>query len=341
MKEYMKTHTNKNRSMSVRTVVCIIMMMALILTGAAPSFADAQNTDSGSGSIKLKASADINWDDAPEISGTSAIMIDAGSGAILYEKNAYEQRDPASITKIITALIALENLDMNEEVTAYNEPDPEGTNIALKVGETLTAEQMINATLIASANDAADALAMHMGGSWEGFAEMMNERAAQCGAKDTEFSNPSGLTPAGQRHVTTAYDIAMIAREAMKNEQFREIVAKKQYTIPETDMSSERNIKSTNMCLVGDSKTAEVNGKERPLKYEGTTGVKTGFTEDAGYCFCGAAKKKDTELIVVTLNAEKSAQRFTDTIALWDYGFSKYKTYKAAEAGQQVDELRI
>ena len=118
MKEYMKTHTNKNRSMSVRTVVCIIMMMALILTGAAPSFADAQNTDSGSGSIKLKASADINWDDAPEISGTSAIMIDAGSGAILYEKNAYEQRDPASITKIITALIALENLDMNEEVTA-------------------------------------------------------------------------------------------------------------------------------------------------------------------------------------------------------------------------------
>ena len=341
MKEYMKTHTNKNRSMSVRTVVCIIMMMALILTGAAPSFADAQNTDSGSGSIKLKASTDINWDDAPEISGTSAIMIDAGSGAILYEKNAYEQRDPASITKIITALIALENLDMNEEVTAYNEPDPEGTNIALKVGETLTAEQMINATLIASANDAADALAMHMGGSWEGFAEMMNERAAQCGAKDTEFSNPSGLTPAGQRHVTTAYDIAMIAREAMKNEQFREIVAKKQYTIPETDMSSERNIKSTNMCLVGDSKTAEVNGKERPLKYEGTTGVKTGFTEDAGYCFCGAAKKKDTELIVVTLNAEKSAQRFTDTIALRDYGFSKYKTYKAAEAGQQVVELRI
>lgn len=337
----MKIYTEKKRSISVRTVVCIIMMMALILTGAAPSFADTQNTDSGTGSIKLKKSADIDWDDAPEISGTSAIMIDAGSGAILYEKNSYEQRDPASITKIITALIALETLDMDEAVTAQSEADPEGTNIALKVGETLTAEQMINATLIASANDAADALAMHIGGSWEGFAELMNERAAQCGAKDTEFSNPSGLTPEGEKHVTTAYDIAMIAREAMKNEQFREIVAKKQYTIPATDMSSERNIKTTNMCLIGDNRTAEVNGRERPLKYEGTTGVKTGFTEYAGYCFCGSAKKKDTELIVVTLNAEKSVQRFTDVIALWDYGFSKYKTYTAADEGQTVDELRI
>ena len=354
---------NKNRKIkiSVRTVICTIIMAALILTGAAPSFAVTQSADlsrqlltadgetadtnsqagSGAGGISLKASADINWDDAPEIAGTSAIMIDAGSGAVLYEKNAYEQLDPASMTKIITALIALETLDMNEKITAANDADQSGININLKAGEVLTAEQLINAMLIYSANDAADALAVHMGGSWEGFAEMMNERAAQCGAKNTEFSNPNGLTPEGARHVTTAYDMAMIAREAMKNEQFREIVAKKQYTIPATNMSAERTVKSTNLCIAGGSRTAVVNGTERTLQYKGATGIKTGYTEYAGYCFCGSAKRDDTELIAVTMNASEKMQRFTDVIALWDYGFSKYYTYKAAESDEVLDELRV
>lgn len=310
-------------------------MTALILTGVAPSFAEEKEA--------ISASADIDWSDAPSIEGTSGIMIDAGSGAVLYEKNAYEKRDPASITKILNALVVLETLDLDKVVTvSIGEIDPSGTNISLKNGEEMTVEQLLYAMLLGSANDAADALAVAAGGSIENFCEMMNSRAKKCGANDTDFSNASGLTEYGRNdHTTTAYDIAMIAREAMKNPVFRKIVSTEKYTIPATNMSKARKVETTNLCLYEDEKTVEVNGIKRHFKYEGTIGVKTGYTEAAGECFCGAAASGDTELITVVLNSSSKEQKFADTMALWDYGFSKYHTYAAAIANEPVETFRL
>lgn len=199
------------------------------------------------------------------------------------------------MTKILTALVVLETADLDQEITVTEDADDTGVNIDLKEGEVLTVEQLLYAMMLYSANDAADALAIGVGGSVEGFCKMMNERAARCGATDTEFANASGLNTYGDAaHLTTAYDIAVITREAMKNETFRKIVATEKYEIPATNMSKARKIKSINYCLVEDEKTVTVNGMERPYKYEGTTGVKTGYTEIAGQCFCGTAKRGDT-----------------------------------------------
>lgn len=302
--------------------------MALILTGVAPSFA-----------VEKKIT-----DDEPDIKGTSAIMIDAGSGDILYEKNIYEKRDPASITKILTALVVIETLDLNQKITVPFNADDEGLNIKLKKGEVLTVEQLLYAMLLGSANDAADTLGIAVGGTTENFCRITKKRAEQCGAKDTIFANASGLNTYGEKiHQTTAYDLAMIAREAMKNPIFRKIVSTEIYVIPPTNMSKERKLKSTNKCLYQDDQPEmiKINGDERPIKYDGTTGIKTGYTSTAGECFCGSAKKGNTELIVVVLNSSSKQQKFTDTITLWEYGFSNYYTYKAARANESVDELLV
>ena len=317
-------------------------MMALILTGAAPSFADERETDADA--VKTVPSADIDWSDAPAIDGTSAIIMDAGSGDILYEKNAYEKRTPASITKIMTALITLETLDMDQEITVPAEAVSvgDGTNIALKAGEVMTVRNLLYGMLLESGNDAADTLAIAIGGTIDGFTDMMNERAKACGAKDTNFTNASGLSEYGDNsHVTTAYDLALMAREAMKNKEFREIVGTAKYTIPATNMSSARKLRSTNFCLHDEKRKVEVNGVERPLKYKGTIGIKTGKTSAAGSCFCGAAKRGDTELIAISLNSTSEVQRFADVMTLWDYGFSKYYTFTAAKARQNLDEFRV
>lgn len=340
----LNSQTFSLRSSNILVKITVyVMMMALILAGAAPSFAD-ERENSGE-STETAASADIDWSDAPYIEGTSGIIMDAGSGTILYEKNAYERRDPASITKIMTSLITLETLDMDQEVTVPAEavaPDDSGTNIDLKEGEVLTVEQLLYGMMLESGNDAADTLAIAISGSIESFAELMNERAAACGAEDTTFISASGLSEYGEDHnLTTAYDIAMIAREAMKNPEFRQIVSTARYTIPATNMSDRRTLRNTDVCLYEEDETIEVSGIERPFKYDGATGIKTGYTGTAGNCFCGSAQKDDTELIAVSLNSTSEEQRFADVMALWDYGFSKYYTYTAAAGRQNLDEFRV
>ncbi len=324
-------------------ITVYVLMMALILAGAAPSFAD-ERENSGE-TVETVASADIDWSDAPSIEGTSGIIMDAGSGEVLYEKNAYERRDPASITKIMTALITLETMNLDQQVTVPAEavsPDDSGTNIDLKEGEVLTVEQLLYGMMLESGNDAADTLAIAIAGSIDSFAGMMNERAVACGAEDTTFISASGLSEYGAEHnLTTAYDIAVMAQEAMKNSDFRKIVGTARYTIPATNMSSGRNLRNTDLCLYEEDETIEVDGVQRPFKYDGAIGVKTGYTGTAGNCFCGFAQRGDTELIAVSLNSTSDEQRFADVMSLWDYGFSKYYTYAAAASRRNLDEFRV
>ncbi len=328
------TSLKRSKNILIRFFICILMT-ALILTEAAPSFADEET--------KTVPSAETGWSDAPEISAEAAILIDSGSGEILYEKNAYDRREPASITKMLTALIAIETLDPDMRITTPDiEIDQLGTNINMKEGEVFTVEQLLYAILLESANEAADTMAIIISGSTDQFADLMNERAAECGAKDTEFSSASGLVTSGNReHFTTAYDLAMIAKEAMKNPTFREIVGTVEYTIPATNLSGARELKNSDVCLYETKKTVDVNGEERPFKYDGANGIKTGFTDAAGYCFCGSAERDGTELIGVVLGAETGSDRFADIISLWDYGFSKYYTYTAAEANRPLDKFRV
>ncbi|MDO4544941.1 MAG: D-alanyl-D-alanine carboxypeptidase family protein [Bacillota bacterium] len=336
----LQTFSSKSRNAFAKFIVMVIVA-ALALTGAVPSFAE-KNGAASDKAVQLKASAQIDWADAPSVSGTSAIMIDAGSGEILYEKNAYEQRDPASITKILTCLVVLETMELDQEITVSKDADDTGHNMASKAGEVFTVEQLLYAMMVYSANDAAEILALAAGGSMENFCQLMNERAVRCGAENTNFTNANGLNTYGQEnHKTTAYDIAMISKEAMKNQMFRKLVSTVKYTIPATDLSEKRVFRSTNACLYIENETLEIDGQERPFKYKGANGIKTGYTSVAGRCFCGSAKRGSTELIAVVLNSPEDEDRFADVIKLWDYGFSKYSTYVAAKSKEAVDEVRV
>ncbi len=318
----------------------MVLAAALFLTGVAPSF--AANSDE----VEIKPSAKISWEDAPAIEGTSAILMDAKSGEILYEKNAYEKRDPASIAKIMTCLVVLESMELDEKVTStINFDGPTGgMGINIKKGEVFTVEQLLYALMLTSANDAAEVLAVSAGGTIKNFCDMMNERAARCGAENTHFNNPNGLNTTDKANVTTAYDLTIISREAMKNEKFREIVATVDYKLPKTNKSAARNLINVNRTISdGESEFPEAKeyAQEGFYRYEGAVGVKTGYTSPAGDCFCGWAVKEDTALIGVVLNSSTYETRFEDVIKLWDYGFEKYYTYPVAYASDILGEISV
>lgn len=312
----------------------MILTAVLFLLGAAPSFAE-----------EMKPSAKIDWQDAPAVEGTSALLMDAGSGEILYEKNAYEQRTPASVTKMLTCLVVLETMELDQQVTVPAGISVEGTNLAVKEGETFTVEQLLYGMMLYSANDMAEVLAVAAGGSIQNFCDMMNERARRCGAEGTNFTNPNGMNSPGQEnHKTTAYDLAVIAREAMKNEAFREIVSTVEYTIPATNLSEARAFRNGNRCISDGQGTlpmSEYVVATGNFRYEGAIGVKTGYTSTAGNCFCGFAQRDGTELIAVTLNAASHESRFTDVMALWNYGFDKYYTYTIARSKEAFNEIPV
>ncbi|MDO4744916.1 MAG: D-alanyl-D-alanine carboxypeptidase family protein, partial [Bacillota bacterium] len=335
-----QTISSRNKKKIIK-LTSIIIAAALFLIGVTPSF--AENPED----IKLKPSANVSWDDAPGIEGTSAILVDAGSGQILYEKNAYEKRDPASVTKIMTCLVVLETMELDDKITStINFNDAGGSvGIDIKKGEVFTVEQLLHALMLFSANDAAEVLAISAGGSIENFCDMMNERAAMCGAKDTNFTNPHGLNvPEQPEHRTTAYDLTLIAQEAMKNKDFRRIISTIEYKIPKTNKSKAREMFNINRCI-SDGEYDENKYEDIALKgfykYEGTLGIKTGYTSTAGDCFCGWVERDGTEFVSVVLNSSTHETRFADTIKLWDYGFEKYHTYTAASATDVIDEFRV
>lgn len=282
----------------------------------------------------------------------AAIVMDAETGKILYEKDAYTPREPASVTKIVTCLVALDHLEMDQQITVKSNGNPTGNVINVKAGEVFTAEQLIYALMLPSANDAAVALAEEIGGSQEAFCQMMNKKAADCGAKNTNFMNPNGLNwPGHEAHLTTAYDLAVITREAMKNETFRKIVSTLTYDIPATNMSEPRHLVNTNKFLWDDDVKAYVADKMAkqpnpeplwvPEPYEGVLGVKTGTTSTAGACFVGALDAHGTELIAVVLHSGED-ERYKDTEALWNYTISTfYDTHVMAAKGEPIEKVRV
>ena len=253
------------------------------------------------------------------ISAKSAVLIDGMSGRILYEHNAYEKLPMASTTKIMTGLLACESGSLSEKVkTSAFASGTEGSSLWLKIGEELSLEELTYGLMLKSGNDAAVAIAEHLGGSTDAFALLMNKRARETGAVNTNFINPHGLDSDG--HYTTAYDLALIAKEAMKNKFFRKIVSTKDYTIPMKGEKWDRALKNHNKLL---------------WQYDGCNGVKTGFTKSCGRCLVSSAERDGQELICVTLNAPDD---WNDHKYLLDYGFSNFKGKQIVKKGEKVTE---
>ena len=277
--------------------------------------------------------------DTPELEATTAILIDAKTGEILFSKNKDVQMAPASMTKIMTALLAIENLDMDTVVTIDDEtPYTEGNIIYMHPGEKFTVEQLLKAMLVSSANDCAVALAKTMSGTVKDFANLMNGKAKELGVKNTNFVNPNGLDD--KRHVSTAYDFAMIAKEAMQNETFREIVAMTSYTVPKTNKNKKRPLYTTNRLLSDKYNDIVVNGEYRKPYYKDAIGIKTGFTPVALGSLCAAAERNGTELISVVMHSSDFG-RFADTIALFEYGFANYSTYTVHDKSEAVGSVKV
>lgn len=254
-------------------------------------------------------SVDVNAVTEETITAPSAVLMETSSGKILFEKNPHEQRPCASITKVMTMLLVCEAIDsgklsLDDTITASaHAASMGGSDIWLEEGETMSANDMIKATVVASANDAAVALAEHLCGSEEVFVQKMNEKANQLGMKDTVFKNCNGLDEDG--HITSAYDVAVMSRELMKHEMIFD------YT-------------SIWLDNLRDGKTQIVNTNKLLKTYKGITGLKTGTTNDAGCCMAASATRGDMSLVAVVLGCNSGKERFSDSAALLDYGFANF-----------------
>jgi len=255
-------------------------------------------------------------DNVKAISGISArdvVLMDQKTGRVLYGKNIHQSEKIASITKIMTAILAIESGKMKKTVTvSWNAVRTEGSSIYLKAGQKIKLEDLVYGLMLRSGNDAANAIGEAVGGSVEGFVYLMNEKAKEIGMKDTYFSNPSGLDEKGKEHYSSAYDMALLTRYAMHNPIYQKIAGTKMYKSESWDYSW----KNKNKLLTS--------------MYKFSTGGKTGFTKKAGRTLVSTASKDNMNLIVVTLNAPSDWQ---DHIQLFDYGFENYPQTNVLKMG--------
>ncbi len=261
-----------------------------------------------------------------ELSCKSALLMDYGTGTILYENNPHEKMAPASVTKVMTLLLTMEEiasgrLKYTDIVTASAyAKSMGGSTIFLDEGEQLTVDELLKGIAVSSGNDACVAIAEHISGSCDSFVARMNERAAALGMTNTHFVNCNGLD--APEHYSTAYDIALMSRELMKhNDIFK-------YT-------------TIWMDSLRDGKFTLSNTNKLVRFYDGCTGLKTGSTSDAGFCISATAQRDGLHLIAVIMNAPTSKERQADASALLNYGFAKYKNVTAVKAKQRVPDIKV
>lgn len=253
----------------------------------------------------------------PEVSSHSACVIDIDTGRILATENENEKSEPASITKIMTALIALENADLKKVVTIHSAAaGVEGSSIYIKAGEKYSLEDLLYGLMLRSGNDAATAIAIDVAGSVDAFVEKMNQKAQELGCTGTHFNNPHGLPD--ENHYTTAHDMALITAAALRNDTFAKIVSTKNYTAEPDGAGETRSWQNKNKLL---------------WQYEGAIGVKTGYTKSAGKTYVGAAERNGIRIAVVVLGAK---DMWGDAATLLDDAFACYKQVDLIKDGQST-----
>ena len=279
----------------------------------------------------MSAKADVYWPEGPSIATPSAIVIEINSGAVLYEKNSDQVSYPASITKILTTLLALENSELDEVVTfsddAINYNQGDTSHIARDYGEQMTMKECLYAVMLESANECAYAVAEHvgqkLGGNYQTFIDLMNERAKELGCTNTHFTNANGLPD--ENHWTSARDMALISAEAYKNENFRIIVGTRSYRIPPTNKHSEITPLNNHHAMISNYKT-------RQHLYEYCTGGKTGYTNAAGATLVSYAEKDGLALVCVVMRTNGGVY-YQDTRNMFEHCFQNFQKVSIGENG--------
>ncbi len=308
----------------LRSALCVLCAFC-VLSAPIPALADEVDYEAEAEARKLlpvETNEIDNWPKGPEIGAQSAILMDADTGAILYAKDIYRSLYPASTTKLLTALIAVDESAMNETVVMSHDAvfsvPRDGSNIGMDENQALTMEQALYAVLVGSANEVANAVAEHIAGSMDAFAGLMNERAAALGCVNSHFVNPSGLPD--DSHYTCAYDLAVIAKAFFSSELLSKMASTPYYYIGPSDMQpDEIPIYSHNRLLAGNS-----------YEYAYLVGSKTGYTDSARQTLVSCAEKDGMRLICVILK-EESPYQFEDTIALFEYGFSNFRKVNVSQ----------
>ena len=293
----------------MRKIGCLLLTLCLVL-GLLPLGAHAAELD---------------------VACKSAVLMDAATGTILYEKNAHEKLHPASVTKVMTMLLIMEAIDAgkirwDDTVTASETAAAKGgSQIYLKVGETMTVTDMLKSIAVSSANDCACAMAEHIAGSEAAFVEKMNQRAAELGMQDTHFINCTGLDddPEAKAHLTSAYDIALMSRQLL------------------THHPKIKEFTTIWMDTVRDGTFGLANTNKLVRFYKGCTGLKTGFTAAAGYCLSASAQRDNLELIAVVMGSETSQSRFAACKQMLDYGFANFALVQPEITGNDLVPVKL
>ena len=282
--------------------------------------------------LNAKYEVDTNkiqgWPQSADIASDTGILMDADTGTVLFDKGGDQQRYPASITKIMTLLVAVENSSMDEQVTftetGVRNVAADSSNINSKVGEVMTMQDCLHALMIISANDAAAQIAEHVGGTEQNFIDMMNQRAAEIGCTNTHFANSSGLPD--ENHYSSAKDMALIFREGLKNKDFRSVIGDADYTIQPTNMTSDKRVMHTHHPMFA---------PESDIYYPGCIGGKTGFTNLAAHTLVTAVEQNGTTYIAVVMHGVELSTCCLDSKALFDYGFGNF-TKTAVDGGSVI-----
>lgn len=321
-------------------IIVINIILIILINSFLPYFnyAATQNKSSETTESLVKSDDSILYRE-PTINSEAGLLIEVNSGKILFDKNATKQMNPASTTKIMTAILALENCTLDEKAKVSKNAIalvPSGyTTARLVAGEEISIKDLLYGLMLNSANEAANVIAEHISGSIDDFAILMNKKAKELGCTNTHFVNANGMH--NEDHYTTAEDLAKIAIYCMKNEEFRKIVSTVEYTIPATNAYSkdDRIMKNTNALINPNSQ----------YYCDYAIGVKTGFTTQAGNCLVSYAEKNDISLVCVTLKAGSttgsSSYRFADSKSLLEYGFEAFSNKDIIKENTIVDTIQI
>ena len=317
----------------MKKILSLLLFFALLLSSVptAAAFGDLLPNAELGREVAVSGAAQTAMTDTSmqvEISAKAAVLMDAGSGQILMSMNEKEKLYPASVTKIMSMLLVCEALDsgkiaLNDRVAASeNACSMGGSQIWLEPGEEMTVDDLLKATAVYSANDACTLLGEYVAGSEEAFVQRMNERAKELGMRDTHFVNGTGLDDTTDEHLTTAYDIALMARELLKHPIIREY-------------------STIWMDTLRGGETQLVNTNKLVRSYKGITGLKTGTTDKAGCCVCATAERDGLSLIAVVMGSENSNQRFDGAKSLLDWGFSNYECFTPSVDRSDWQPVRV
>lgn len=267
----------------------------------------------------------------PNLNAESALLMDAKTGQVLYSKEANKKQFPASTTKVLTALVVLDNAKLTDVVTVgKNPPFADGSSIGLKEGEKFTVETLLTGLLLESGNDCAEALAEYVGGTTSNFVKMMNEKAKALGCNDSNFENPSGLP--NDKHISTAYDLALILKEAIKNPDYINISRKISVELPPSNLDKEKRWANNHNHLIN---------KNSKYYYKYALAGKSGYTDVARHTFVISAQKDNRTLIATFLKAEDKNKNFEDMASLLDYGFNNFTEISLYKKNQNIENIKL